>query len=238
MSDHHEDSGAVAISAYGPGVETLWRAIEEGRDGIHPVTRFPTDMFSIRHAAQVPGYPLELTSYFGAEPYILAREFATAAVTEAWAAARVDDADVRPEGLAIVLGTLRGHRCGYHDLAETIGDMLGIAGPRLNVGSACSSASGALGIGADLITAGRADLVIAGGSDLIVPEMFAGFYTLGLLTPEKCAPFSGPAGTTLGEGAGFLVLESPEGARRRGAEILGTLLGYGLSAEAYHATTP
>jgi len=244
MSNHHEDSGAVAItgagaiSAYGPGVETLWRAIEEGRDGIHPVTRFPTDMFSIRHAAQVPGYPLELTSYFGAEPYILAREFATAAVTEAWAAARVDDADVRPEGLAIVLGTLRGHRCGYHDLAETIGDMLGIAGPRLNVGSACSSASGALGIGADLIATGRADLVIAGGSDLIVPEMFAGFYRLGLLTPEKCAPFSGPPGTTLGEGAGFLVLESPARARRRGVEVLGTLLGYGLSAEAYHATTP
>ncbi|WP_437588891.1 beta-ketoacyl synthase N-terminal-like domain-containing protein [Sorangium sp. So ce1000] len=244
MADHHEDSGAVAItgagaiSAYGPGVDTLWRAIEEGRDGIHPVTRFPTDMFSIRHAAQVPGFPLELTSYFGPEPYLLAHEFATAAVNEAWAAARVAEAEVAPERIAIVLGTLRGHRCGYHDLAETIGDQLGIAGPRLNVGSACSSAAGALGIGADLISAGRADVVIAGGSDLIVPEMFAGFYTLGLLTPEKCAPFSGPPGTTLGEGAGFLVLESPERARRRGVEILGTFLGYGLSAEAYHATTP
>jgi 3-oxoacyl-[acyl-carrier-protein] synthase II len=238
-------TGAGAVSAYGSGIPALWKAIEEGRDGIESVRRFPTSMFSIRLAAQVPGFDIPLhtagpgdTIAYDPGPYFLAKEFAMSAATEAWTAARVDDARVKPERLAIVLGTLRGHRSGYHDLAETVGDLLGIAGPRLNVGSACSSASGALGVGADLIAADRADLVIAGGSDVVVPEMFAGFHGLGLLTPEKCAPFSVPPGTTLGEGAGFLVLESPESARRRGVEILGTLLGYGLSSEAYHATTP
>jgi len=238
-------TGAGAVSAYGLGVPALWRAIEEGRDGIHPIERFSTEKFSIRHAAQVPGFPIELhmdgereSIVYDMGPYELARQFALAAVTEAWAAARIETSAVVPERIAIVIGTLRGHRSGYHDLAETIGDELGIRGPRINVSSACSSAAGALGIGGDLITAGRADLVIAGGSDVIVPEMFAGFYGLDLLTPEKCAPFSGPPGTTLGEGAGFLVLESATQARRRGADVLGSLLGYGLSAEAYHATTP
>lgn len=231
-------TGAGAISAYGPGVEALWRAIEEGRDGVHDVTRFATDMFSIRHAAQVPGYPIPLRLDYDSGPYRLATEFAMAAVSEAWSSAQVDAARVAPERIGIVLGTLRGHSCGFHVLAEDVADRLGIAGPRINVGTACSSSAGAIGIGGDLIAAGRADVVIAGGSDIIVPEMFAGFYSLGLLTPERCAPFSGPPGTTLGEGAGFLVLESPRRARQRGIEILGTLLGYGLSSEAYHATTP
>lgn len=231
-------TGVGAISAYGPGVDTLWQAIEEGRDGIQPVRRFPTHMFSIRHAAQVPGFPVTLNLDYDTAPYTLAMDFAMAAATEAWRGAGIDNARLPPERVAVVLGTLRGHCCGFHVLAEEVGDRLGIRGPRINVGTACSSASGAIGIGADLIASGRADLVIAGGSDVIVPEMFAGFYTLGLLTPEKCAPFSGPPGTTLGEGAGFLVLESPESARRREVEILGTLLGYGLSSEAYHATTP
>lgn len=231
-------TGAGAITAYGAGLDLLWQAIQEGRDGIQPVRRFPTSMFSNASAAQVQGYPVELDFSFDTAPYALAKDFAIAAVTEAWAAARVGEAGLRPERIGIALGTLRGHRCGYHDLAEAIGDRLGIAGPRINVATACSSSAGALGIGSDWIASGRADLVIAGGSDVIVPEMFAGFYTLGLLTPEKCAPFSGPPGTTLGEGAGFVVLESPEQARRRGVEILATLLGYALSSEAYHATTP
>jgi 3-oxoacyl-[acyl-carrier-protein] synthase II len=231
-------TGIGAISAYGPGVDALWQAIEEGRDGIHEVTRFATDMFSIRHAAQVPGFPIPLGLDYESGPYRLATEFALAALGEAWRSARVDDARVAPERIGIVLGTLRGHSCGFHVLAEHVAERWGIAGPRINVGTACSSSSGAIGIGGDLIAAGRADVVIAGGSDIIVPEMFAGFYSLGLLTPERCAPFSGPPGTTLGEGAGFLVLESPRRARQRGVEVLGTLLGYGLSSEAYHATTP
>lgn len=242
MTDHPGEviaiTGAGAISAYGPGVDALWQAIEEGRDGVHDVTRFATDMFSIRHAAQVPDYPIPLRLDYDTGPYRLATEFAMAAVAEAWRSAKLDSAGAAPERIGMVLGTLRGHSCGFHVLAEDVADRLGIAGPRINVGTACSSSAGAIGIGGDLIASGRADVVIAGGSDIIVPEMFAGFYSLGLLTPERCAPFSGPPGTTLGEGAGFLVLESPRRARQRGIEILGTLLGYGLSSEAYHATTP
>ena len=120
-SDHPGENGAVAITgvgaitAYGAGVQALWQAIEEGRDGIQSVRRFPTDMFSNAFAAQVPGFPVEMDFSFDTAPYALARDFAMAAVTEAWAAAGVDAAGVRPERIGIVSGTLRGHRCGYHD---------------------------------------------------------------------------------------------------------------------------
>jgi 3-oxoacyl-[acyl-carrier-protein] synthase II len=108
----------------------------------------------------------------------------------------------------------------------------------VTISTACASSTNALGLGKDLLDAGVADVVLAGGADTLTPEIFAGFHALGLLSAAPCAPFSHPPGTTLGEGAGFLVLERADEARARGALPLAALLGYGLSADAYHPTTP
>jgi 3-oxoacyl-[acyl-carrier-protein] synthase II len=70
---------------------------------------------------------------------------------------------------------------------------------------------------------------------VLTPLVVAGFHSLGVLSETPCAPFSEPAGTTLGEGAGFLVLQRPRGASD--ANKL-AVLGYGLAAEAYHDTGP
>ena len=80
--------------------------------------------------------------------------------------------------------------------------------------------------------------MVAGGADVLSAEVFAGFHALGLLSREKCAPWSEPYGTTLGEGAGFLVLESEAQARRRLVRPRAFLHGFGLSSDAYHATSP
>src|SRR5262249_54328647 len=85
---------------------------------------------------------------------------------------------------------------------------------------------------------GIADAVIAGGSDALTEEIFAGFHNLGLLSPAKCAPFSEPPRTTLGEGAGFVVLERGDRALRRGASPIARISGYGPSCDAYHAAPP
>ena len=89
-----------------------------------------------------------------------------------------------------------------------------------------------------VIAMGGADAVLAGGADVLSSSVFAGFHALGVLSAQKCAPFSLPFGTTLGEGAGFLVLESGEAARKRGAEVLARLSGFGLSGDGYHETSP
>jgi len=170
-----------------------------------------------------------------AEPFPL-HELALVAAREAWsrAAVRVDR-----RRAAIVFGTCFGH--GFKEfsaVAERIAQGLDIAGPCITITTACSSSTNAIGLARDLLLHGHADVVVAGGADSLLREAFAGFSALGVLSEEPCAPFSHPPGTTLGEGAGFLVLERAADAARRNATTWGSICGYGLSADGFHETTP
>jgi 3-oxoacyl-[acyl-carrier-protein] synthase II len=220
-------TGLGAVSALGHGAAALWAAIEVGRDGIRPIERFSTEGFSV-HIAGLVG---DLDPHAGAAPCVaLALEAAQEAL------GGETEADPR---LALVLGTSNGeHADGLHRIAELVGDGVGARGPRITISTACASSTNALGLGKDLLDTGLADRVLAGGSDVLTPEIFAGFHALGLLSAAPCAPFGETMGTTLAEGAGFVLLERAEHAQRRGVTPLGTLAGYGLSADAYHATSP
>jgi 3-oxoacyl-[acyl-carrier-protein] synthase II len=235
-------TGMGAASALGTGSSSLWRAIGEGRDGLRPITRFSTDGFRATLAGLWPrwdgrwlrapgiGQPPERT--------VCVEEMAVVAAREAWEEARVPASTPRTR-LALVLGTCFGEAFeGFSTLTEAVADALGVDGPRLTVSTACASSTNAIGLGRDLLASGDADVVIAGGADALWPEVFAGFDTVGVLSPGKCAPFSEPIGATLGEGAGFLVLEPLAAARARGARPLASVLGYGLSADAFHETAP
>jgi len=228
-------TGLGAVSAVGSGIDALWRALREGIDGIRPITRFSTEGFAVHTAGMVALDTLEPDKKTADH----ALDFALTAAREAVLSARLEAATVAPTRIAIVFGTsLATHPEGIHRLAEIVGDQLGAHGPRVTVSTACSSSANAIGFGRDLLLDGVADVVIAGGSDALTEEIFAGFHNLGLLTPAKCAPFSDPPGTTLGEGAGFLVLERGDDAARRGAAPVAWVSGYGLSCDAYHATSP
>lgn len=103
--------------------------------------------------------------------------------------------------------------------------------------TACSAASNAITMGADLIKCGRADIVVAGGCECITKYHFNGFYSLMILDTKPCRPFNADrSGLNLGEGAGFVVLESEEIAVSRGAKILAELSGYSNSCDAFHQT--
>ncbi|MFH2006128.1 MAG: beta-ketoacyl synthase N-terminal-like domain-containing protein [bacterium] len=226
-------TGMGAVSALGRGCAALWDAIRDGRDGIRPITRFPTDEFHVHLAAEVPPDAGFDTNGNRCVAYALA------AAAEAWDEARVAEADLPSERIALVLGTNLGHsRAPLQTSAEALAAELGIGGPRLTISTACSSSTNALGLARDLLRAGVADLVLAGGSDELSPELFAGFHALGVLSQQKCAPFSQPVGTTMAEGAGFVVLESARQAHRRRVKPLATLSGYGLASDAYHETSP
>ena len=123
-------------------------------------------------------------------------------------------------------------------MTERVADALGVRGPRITVSTACTSSTNALGLALDLLAMGAADAVLAGGADVLTPLVLSGFQALGVLSQQRCAPFSRPAGTSLGEGAGFLVLEPPAAAARRGAEGRLALHGCGLGADAFHDTGP
>jgi len=126
-----------------------------------------------------------------------------------------------------------------------VGMMLGAKGPNSAVNSLCASGVDAIGTATNFIRLGYADVMIAGGSDAsLEPVGMAGIDILGALSHESdpskaCRPFDlNRNGFVYGEGAGLVVLESYEHAKRRGASILAEIAGAGWSFDAHDATAP
>jgi 3-oxoacyl-[acyl-carrier-protein] synthase II len=122
----------------------------------------------------------------------------------------------------------------------------GARGPNSATCTACSASAHAIGDAFEIIKRGAAEVMIAGGSEAaITPMGIGGFGALRALStrndePEKASrPFDRDRdGFIVGEGAGVLILEEYEFARARGARIYAELVGYGMSADAYHITAP
>ncbi|GAB4408941.1 MAG: beta-ketoacyl-ACP synthase II [Anaerolineales bacterium] len=122
----------------------------------------------------------------------------------------------------------------------------GIRGPNLAVVSACASGANCIGEAALMIRHGRVDKAICGAAEAgILRLAIAAFNVMGAVSRRNdeptraCRPFDANRdGFVMGEGAGILVLEKLEDAQARGAHIYAEILGYGLSADAYHITAP
>lgn len=127
------------------------------------------------------------------------------------------------------------HDCG--ESTERIADHLGIRDYVSTISTACSSSANAIMLGARLIKNNILDAVIAGGTDALVRFTLNGFNTLMILDKNHCRPFDETrAGLNLGEGAGFVFMESEKSARKRGVRVLAELSGYGNANDAYHQT--
>lgn len=122
----------------------------------------------------------------------------------------------------------------------------GAKGPNMATCTACSTSAHAIGDAALYIKHGYADAIIAGGSEAVVSPMpLAGFSSMRALStrndePERASrPWDRDRdGFVIGEGAGIVILEELEHARRRGAPILAEVLGFGMSSDAFHISAP
>ena len=122
----------------------------------------------------------------------------------------------------------------------------GAKGPNSATCTACSASAHAIGDAYQVILRGAADVIIAGGSEAaITPMGIGGFAAMRALSTRNDDPLRASRpfdrnrdGFIIGEGAGVIILEELEGARRRGARVYAELVGYGMSADAYHITAP
>jgi 3-oxoacyl-[acyl-carrier-protein] synthase II len=222
-------TGMGAYCALGSTIDELWDAITEGRSGIGPIKRFDVTQFESKLGGMIPG-----GDHFDSDDKRLLY-YAEQAASEALKNAKINDY----ANVSLVLGTsngVKGKDINY--ISYKLSDMLNLGGLVITVSTACTSSAHAIGFAADLIRQGDTRIVIAGGADILTRDVFAGFHNLGLLSKIPCSPFSASVGTTLGEGAAFLVLETEETANQRGIKQQAIFLGYGISSDAYHDTKP
>lgn len=129
--------------------------------------------------------------------------------------------------------------------AGNVSIQFGLKGKSLNVVTACASGTNTIGEAFRSIQYGEADVMVAGGTEgSVSPIGIAGFTSLTALSsesdPTRCSiPFDKDrSGFVMGEGAGIVILEELEHAKRRGAKIYAEVVGYGCSSDAFHITSP
>ena len=249
-------TGVGAVTPLGTGAATLyerWRSGEVGiTDGEAPCADFdPLDFFTRKEARRADRFT----------------QFALAAAQEALAQAGwLENACYEPSRIGCVLGTGIGGLATLEDNFGILRDqgaekvwplavplMMGNAGsaaiamrhdlrgPVFGVVSACAAGANAIATAVRMVQAGDADAVVTGGSEAaLTPLARAAFAALDATsTSGVCRPFDVRRdGFVMGEGAGVLVLEDLEVARRRGAEILAVVRGIGQTGDAHHLTAP
>jgi 3-oxoacyl-[acyl-carrier-protein] synthase I len=123
-----------------------------------------------------------------------------------------------------------------HAVGRFVREYLGVAGPAFTVSTACAATSKIFASANRMIAAGVCDAAIVGGADTLCATTLFGFQALGVMAEGPCRPFDAArSGTSIGEAAGFVLLERP-GLQRNAQTVL--LLGTGESSDAYHMSSP
>ncbi len=238
-------TGIGMITAIGHNRESTWEQLLQGISGIQSDRQFQSPVAKITQ--------LEIDRYASRSQNLLKK-----AVLEA-----ITDADlpIPLPNCGLVIGSSRSNQrelelllnapqqlqsenhwwaCQPAHLSAQIAQLLQTHAPVLAPMAACATANWAIAQACELIRSGQCDRAIAGATDAaITPLTIAGFQKINVLTNSGVHPFSQERdGFALGEGAAVMVMESLESAKRRDAKIYGRVLGWGITNDAYHATSP
>lgn len=238
---------AGVVTPVGTDLDAFWSGLVTGSDGVSPIERFAVDDLRVIRGGEIKKLPLPA----GREDDCRATRLLDAAARDLLARAPLT---APPARRAVVVGTALGGvdeldralggdrsprraRGGLYDSpAHALARRLGARGPVLTVSTACASGATALGMGADLLRAGRADVVVAGGYDPLCRFVMRGFDALRSLTRERIRPFDRRrSGLLLGEGAALALLMREGDAP---AARLGRLLGHASTSDGTHIAAP
>ena len=250
-------TGYGVISAIGVGKDETLRALRQGRSGIGAIEHLRTTHTDLPSGeVHLTNAQLAMRAQTGSATTSRTVMMAVIALREAIEQARLTADDMRR---AILLsGTTVGNFDAYEDhfltlkkqrpepqhrlfdcgsSTEQLADAFGQWLLKATVSTACSSAANAFVLGANLLRSGMADVAVVGGAECISRFHLNGFNSLMILDHGQCRPFDAcRAGLNLGEGAAYMVLETGDHARRRGAQPLACLSGYGNACDAFHQT--
>ena len=257
-------TGIGIICALGKQKETFWNELSQGKCGLGEVDLFDVSGYRSRMGGQVRNVDF-LSRLSPHECRRLGRcdHLGLWAAQEALTEAKIMERNILPERVAVIMGAGAGgvfeaekyRRQLYEgrlrprpsllmpfpacNLTDAIGNLYGFSGVRSTIATACSSSATAIGYGADLIRLGKADVVVAGGAESLSELTFSGFNALRSVDRKTCRPFDrNREGLVLGESGSILVLESEQFAALHGVSGYAEVMGYGISADAYHMTSP
>ena len=259
-------TGAGTINALGGSVLETLQAMREGQLGIGPLQMRDLDRLSVKIGGQIKDFDPE--AHFDRQKLALydrVTQLVLLASREAMAQSGLEITEELSETTGVVLGTAAGGMNTWDDnfrsvyeegknrvhpfvvpklmtnaAASHLSMAHNIKGPSLTVSTACASSNHAIGLAFHMVRSGMAQVMLAGGGDAMLT--FGGIKAwegLRVMSKTACRPFSANrSGMVQGEGAGVFVLETYEGAKARGAEILAELTGFSMTSDAGDIVMP
>jgi nodulation protein E len=260
-------TGLGALSPIGHTAASYWESLQAGVSGLGPITLTPAnEELTQKVAAEVKNFdPLKHFAERELSTLDRVSQFAIVAAREAIAQSGIVFDMPLSVRTATIVGTGVGGQTTHDDSfrrvyldkrtrvfpltipklmvnapASQVSMACGLRGPAFAVASACASATHAIGIAFHMVRSGQVDCAVTGGAEACITfGTVRGWEAMRVMSPDVCRPFSKDRmGLILGEGAAMMVLEPLDRARSRGAEILGEIVGFGMSADAADLTAP
>ncbi len=267
-------TGMGAVTPCGIGVDKFWKSMLNGKSGVSLIEAIDTERHTVKIAAEIKDKDFNPEDYMDskdAKRMDRFTQFAMVAADEAIADAKLDEAEIDPYRIGVIVSSAAGgfktfekNHIAMIEKGPTKGspftvpmlivDMAsgrvsmkhGYKGVNKAVVSACATGSHSIGDAFRTIQYGDADVMVAGGCEATITTLGIGAFTAARTLskrndePEKASrPYDKDRdGFVMGEGAGVLVLEEYELAKKRGAHIYAEIVGYGQSADAYDMVAP
>ena len=259
-------TGLGVISSLGIGWQDFWENLTAGKSGISRISSFDTSKYDRHYGGEVKDFhPEDYMDKRKIQYFDRASQMAVVASKLALNDSQMSECDLKGRGAGVCIGTTMGEPQVMEGLNEklfskgkslkvnrlaaatypacsisnNIANHFKINGPNFVFSSACAAGNYAILHAFHLLRTGKVERMLAGGTDALSRVAFTGFSRLFSMAPEKCQPFDkNRKGMLVGEGAGMVVMETLEGAQKRGVTIYAEVLGGGLACDAHHMTDP
>lgn len=257
-------TGIGVVTSIGIGKEEFWKNLIAGKSGISPVTAFDTSEHFTHLGGEVKGFSFKrFFPEIDERTISRASQLGLTASFLAYTNSNLNTDILGNKEFGICMGTTLGSvqvveiidelivkqnlkkfddlicLVPTHTTPVDIGRYNHVNSSFMMFSTACAAGNYAIGYGYDLIKMNRLDIAIVGGADPFSKVAFTGFNQFKAVAPERCQPFDkNRKGMMVAEGAGVLILEEMEHALKRGVHVYAEVVGYGLSCDAKHMTSP